>query len=61
MRARPRFNEWACMVAFEIDQDFVSTEVVLELFNRAGKVAGVGDFRPGKQGIYGRYKVELVD
>jgi hypothetical protein len=58
-RARPEVPEWACDLALEIDTDFISPELVLELLNISGKVAGVGDYRPQKKGPFGRFKAEI--
>ena len=59
MRARPRIDEWACDLTFDIDTDFVTVEQVLELLNMSGRVAGIGDYRPNCKGWFGRYKAEL--
>jgi len=60
LRSRPMFPKWGLLLAFEIDEDWVTLQMVLELLNIAGKVAGVGDFRPQKKGSFGRFKAELV-
>lgn len=60
MRARPRFNEWGCIVNFLIDVEQNSPELVLENLNVAGQICGVGDFRVGKRGMFGKFEAELV-
>jgi hypothetical protein len=57
MRARPEIPRWAAEVVFEVDDDFVTVEQVKELLGIAGRIAGVGDWRPEKKGPYGRFKV----
>ena len=59
MRSRPRLEEWACDLVFDIDTDFVTIEQVVELLNISGRIAGVGDYRPQKKGWFGKYKAEL--
>ena len=59
LRSRPKINEWETRIVFEIDDDFVTPDQVLELFCLAGKLAGAGDWRPEKQGMYGRYVVVM--
>lgn len=66
LRCRPQWDGWTMQVPIEIDTDFVSTDVVTELLNLAGRIAGIGDERPsvdkGKNGVgsCGRFKAELV-
>jgi hypothetical protein len=59
-RARPEIPAWQCKVAFEIDDAFVTPQIVEEVFNLAGRMKGVGDFRPERKGPYGRFSVKLV-
>lgn len=59
MRSRPRLNEWACDVTFDIDTDFITVQQVLELLNISGRMAGVGDYRPQCKGWFGKYRAEL--
>lgn len=60
LRHRAKVPEWECKLPLEIDDDFISPDQVLTLFNQAGKVAGVLDYRPNCHGPFGRYKVELA-
>jgi hypothetical protein len=60
MRSRPRFSNWICYCSFEIDDYYIDpVDNILLLFNKAGKMIGVLDYRPQKTGPFGRYKVEL--
>lgn len=61
--SRPLIREWQCKVAFEVDRNQVHVDDVLMLFQRAGRVAGVGAWRPKcpkGSGPYGKYTVKLV-
>jgi hypothetical protein len=60
MRGRAEVAEWMAKVTFEIDTDFITPEQVLQLFSLAGRMVGVGDWRPACTGSFGRYKVEIV-
>lgn len=66
LRCRPQFEQWSMDVPLEIDTDFVRPEMVTELLNIAGRIVGIGDFRPdtsaGRTGVggYGRFNAELV-
>jgi hypothetical protein len=57
MRARGEVGPWKATVAFEVDDDFVTEGQVRELLNIAGRIAGVGDWRPQTKGRFGRYRV----
>jgi len=63
---RPRIDEWQTDVPFEIDEEFGPPnfdefmQVLLQIWNRAGRAAGVGAWRPEKQGRFGRYSVEMI-
>jgi len=57
MRARAEVGPWKATVLFEVDDDFVTETQVKELVNIAGRIAGVGDWRPEKKGRFGRYRV----
>lgn len=66
LRVRPKFWPWSCLLNLEIDHDWLTTEHVLEALARAGRIIGVGEFRPdpsdGKSGIgtFGRFKCEIA-
>lgn len=63
---RARIPEWKLEVPFEIDDEFAPSnfdqfmDALLTIWNRAGRVAGIGAWRPEKQGRFGRYQVEKV-
>jgi hypothetical protein len=61
-RARPEIPKWSCNIDLEVDHDFIpDAQLVCDLLNIAGKVRGVGDFRPQKMGPYGRFSAERVE
>lgn len=59
LRSRPMFPKWMVKVPFEIDDDWVTVQIALDLLQIAGKVSGVGDFRPQRKGSFGRFTAEL--
>jgi hypothetical protein len=61
LRSRPLFPEWCCEVVFDLDLDFVSLAQVTELLKIAGKMSGVGDYRPQRKGPFGRFSVEALE
>ena len=61
MRSRPLIPAWACEIEFEIDKDFIpDLRHVVDLLNIAGRIKGVGDFRPECGGEFGRFRVKLL-
>jgi hypothetical protein len=59
MRHRPCISNWMVNLPLEFDMDFIEPEQILPLFQRAGKIIGVMDFRPACRGRFGRYTVKM--
>jgi hypothetical protein len=58
IRRRPKFTEWSCQFTVEFDPLLVpEPKLICDIFNDAGGRIGVGDFRPSKNGWFGRYSV----
>ena len=60
MRARPEIERWGCVLELEVDLEFIQAFVVEELLNIAGRISGVGDYRPERRGPHGRYRAQLL-
>ena len=61
MRYRPMIEKWATLLALEVDTDMLpNPNVLFELMNIAGRVAGVGSWRPANLGTYGRFRAETI-
>lgn len=56
MRTRPRFDEWSIAITVLVDESILDPRDVLDAFSHAGRLVGIGDFRPR----YGRFQVELI-
>ncbi len=56
MRARPRFDDWKLTVTLLVDEEAINPREVLAAYQYAGRLVGLGDFRPR----FGRFEVELV-
>jgi hypothetical protein len=64
MRSRPRFDNWAIIAPFEIDESVGSNiaEGALHVLAIAGKIVGIGDFRPNpSKGLFGKFMVSLKE
>lgn len=57
IRYRPEFVEWRIPVAVKYNASAISPEQVANLLNTAGFAIGIGEWRPEKNGSYGRFHV----
>jgi hypothetical protein len=56
MRARPLVSDWEAIIEMELLTDVVDVEVLHPIIGRAGRVVGLGDFRPR----YGTFDAEII-
>jgi len=54
---RPRFDQWGFRVNATVDLLEIGMQSVRELFEIAGKRIGLGDFRPQRKGMFGRFAI----
>lgn len=62
VRVRPRFEEWACVVSGEVDEDELPKTMFEKIVGIAGTRIGVGDWRPSAKqspGPYGMFSTEV--
>jgi hypothetical protein len=57
IRYRAQFQQWAVVLPVTINTGMLSVEQLVNLFDAAGFGIGVGEWRPQKDGQYGRFKV----
>lgn len=57
IRYRGQFDPWWTVLTVKFNANTLSAEQVLNLFNTAGFAVGVGEWRPEKDGSYGRFHV----
>lgn len=55
---RPRFDLWAFTCRVDIDEEEIGEVAIRDLWDKAGKRVGLGDFRPSRKGIFGQFVVE---
>lgn len=58
LRCRPCFAKWSMKVALEVDTAILQPAQVRESLALAGRIVGIGDYRPEKGGGFGRFTVE---
>jgi len=61
LRSRPKISDWGCVLEFEYDEELIQPELIASVLENAGKSPGVGDYRVGKKGPFGRFTVELMN
>jgi hypothetical protein len=59
MRTRPIFPEWSATFSAVIDEGVIEVSQVREALVAAGRLVGIGDWRPGapRGGSFGRFEV----
>lgn len=60
IRYRPEFPTWSVNLTVRMNTRALTLEQLIHLFNQAGFSAGVGEWRPEKDGPYGMFHVESV-
>jgi len=61
LRYRPMWTEWAVDVEFEVDMDLLQEGDVIALVNRAGFGVGICEWRPEKNGEFGRFEIDTTN
>jgi len=60
LRCRPCWNQWQMRLPLEVDLAILSAENVEEALALAGRIIGIGDYRPERGGGFGRFCVQKV-
>jgi len=61
MRNRGKFEEW--ILEFEVivlDSDEITESILHDALEHAGHYIGIGDYRPQKKGMYGRFIITSI-
>jgi len=56
----PLFREWGGVVTFHVLDKTITNDAFREHMEAAGMFRGVGRFRPGSNGYYGRFEVVSI-
>lgn len=54
---RPQFDKWEVDMQVNFEEEQIEPSVMKELFDIAGKRVGIGDWRPAKKGMFGKFQV----
>jgi hypothetical protein len=57
IRYRPEFVDWRIPVDIKFNAGVISAEQIANLLNTAGFAIGIGEWRPERNGSYGRFHV----
>lgn len=58
VRYRGEFPEWKAKLQVQFNANVISAEQILNLFDNAGYSVGIGEWRPQKDGSFGRFRVQ---
>jgi len=61
IRFRGQFKEWCAYVPVQVNTSALSIEQLANLFVLAGFAVGVGEWRPERNGQYGRFEVGGIE
>jgi len=61
LRSRPKITDWRCVLELEFDDETMEPTLMAAVLSHAGRFPGVGDYRVGKKGAFGRFSVELLN
>lgn len=59
IRYRAQITDWNAELNVEYNASVISDEQLVNMFNAAGFGVGVGEWRPGKKGWFGRFHVRI--
>lgn len=54
---RPMLKNWRLSFQVVFDETEIAPVIMKELFDIAGRIVGIGDWRPAKKGPYGKFQV----
>lgn len=60
MRTRPVFHNWSLIFEMTYDENQLEESDLMLAFKNAGKMVGLGDFRPQTGGMFGRYSAKVA-
>lgn len=56
-RFRAEFEEWGAILPIQFNAGVISAEQVMQLIHSGGFGVGVGDWRPERDGVHGRFRI----
>lgn len=60
IRVRPYFTQWYTDIQLDCDTQIINKQQIIDSINIAGRLCGLGDWRPNRSGIYGRFEAKEI-
>ena len=60
LRTRPKFDTWSCTFVLDVDPELIDEPKLRQWLDIAGRRLGLGDWRPEKSGVFGRFELERL-
>jgi hypothetical protein len=57
MTERPKFDKWSATFEIVLNDSSVPVSVIQEILEHGGKYVGIGDWRPDKKGMFGKFMI----
>lgn len=54
---RPMLRKWELDFTITFDESLINPDVLKEILETAGRIVGIGDWRPSKKGRFGKFEV----
>lgn len=61
LRTRAKFDDWACRFRLFCEPELIDEGALTKWLDTAGSRCGIGDWRPEKSGIYGRFELDSLE
>ncbi len=62
LRTRAKFDlPWSCTFELDVDDEQIDQSQLLEWLDIAGRQIGLGDWRPEKSGMFGRFTAPDIE
>jgi len=61
LQHRPKFPDWKLNFTMEVDEEMFTVDLIRDVVEMAGKVSGIGAYRPAVRGIFGKFVVTKWD
>ena len=62
LRTRAKFDTpWSCTFELDVDDELIDQDQLLEWLDIAGRQIGLGDWRPEKSGMFGRFTAPDIE
>ena len=60
MRYRPKFRDWSLEFELTFDPNMMEADILIQSAENAGRYIGLGDYRPEKGGLFGRFETKEI-